>query len=332
MVVGDKWDHKAKIKYLKKHGLLQPRHKDEVRPKWSSKNTSATKALHAQILLQDSDDEDDALINDFYPQLGDTELTKEQKQKIKLQILQDLERRQNEPEAVVEPVEEIDGIYLGVAPDNEVTEVKLDEVKLGDYAKTRKVLAPKVSENLLEEYGITSYASTVRNTDYDDVKDSRIRLDKVDASQLDGFHIGQKKTEASNVRELTQEEREEELLRLTKADRAHLYNQIRKRFAPNAPQSKVLEIDNFNPEDQRLVEVLNSKLVKEEEQINDADFEKDLDELLGVLSSKQVKEKERDLDELLGELSVEEKPSSTEVKPKAKPATGEDFLDELLGL
>lgn len=370
-----KWDKKAKIKYLKKHGLLQPVQEPVVRPKWSSKKQTT----QSRIVLQDSDDEewdseeDDAFINDFYPQLGETELSKEQKQKVKQQILADLAQKQEQPNESKEQQDgEASGIYLGseeskqkdmdVKEDlkEEEDKPKLDEFITKDptRAKPRKLLKAKISDNLLEEYGLSSYKDTVKNKDdYNDIysrKQKERTLDKIRPDELNGFVIGKSvlgekpSNNKQHIKQLSEEEKKLDAERTAKARQNELYNQMRRTFNPeNSTKSKgkVLEINNINVHDRQQLDALNAKIIAhhDDDQIGDEDFERDIDQLLGTPSNSNSNSNpnnvedtplEVSLDDLMNDLQLKngDKSTSTNPQPKSHPHNSDqDFLDDILG-
>lgn len=321
-----KWDRKAKVKYLKKHGLAKrpPPSDSEQKPKWTSKRPGPTTQ---QIILVDSDsewdsEEDEELLNQYYPEIGKQNLTREQKEKIKQQILQDLiEEQENQKEEEIEAErtkEESDSIYLGSEEsrnrDNEEKELKpkLDEYVSKDpiltkAKKNRKLPKNKMHDNLLEEYGIERYSDTVTkdindyNLPYYSHKERR-NFDKIPANELDGFRIGESSfVDKSKVpyqnnhtlRNLTEEEMKENAERAAKSDQNKFYNQIKTKF--NIPdtdlnaKSKVIEINNFNANDSDQLRNLNSKLINNDLNIpviTENDLDDDIDLLLGDFKSK----------------------------------------------
>jgi hypothetical protein len=370
-----KWDKKAKYQFMKKHGISTKPPSDLVkvdRPKWSGKRKDG-KPNENQIILVDSEDEDewdsdadDALINHFYPQLGD-ELTKEQKAKVKQQILQEFSEENdmgkdltNDKEDLEGP-EEIDGIYLGKEPEKEIdtsaaTEMSGLSINLQDLIKpnkTRKLLRPKISDNILEEYGISSYKDVIRdNSDYNDVFEAKKKdrhLNDISAKELDGFVIGEslsKKSKDSfnHVQYLSTDEIQVEKERAALAEKNRLFKQIKNRFAPGQEKnkSKVLEIDNLNVKDHDILANLNTKLARSDrEKIRDDEVDEYLDIILDKEhGASEVDSTTRDpinspldLDEILAAL-----PTTTYKAPKnshgttKKPTNYDDtFLDELLG-
>ena len=370
-----KWDKKAKYQFMKKHGISTKPPSDSVkvdRPKWSGKRKDG-KPNENQIILVDSEDEDewdsdadDALINHFYPQLGE-ELTKEQKAKVKQQILQDFSEENdmgkdlpNDKEDLEGP-EEIDGIYLGKEPEKEIgtsaaTEFSGLSIDLQDLIKpnkTRKLLRPKISDNILEEYGISSYKDVLRdNSDYNDVFEAKKKdrhLNEISAKELDGFVIGEslsKKSKDSfnNVQYLSTDEIQVEKERAALAEKNRLFKQIKNRFAPGQEKnkSKVLEIDNLNVKDHDILANLNTKLARtDREKIRDDEVDKYLDIILDKehgasevdTTTRDTINSPLDLDEILSAL-----PTTTYKAPKnshgtaKKPTNYDDtFLDELLG-
>lgn len=330
-----KWDRKATYQYLKKHGL-QPQKEHVVRPKWSGKKSQEPK----RVLYDDSDsewdEEDDALINHFYPQIGEQTLSVEQKLKIKRQIIQGLMQKSEQPEAGEEEEQEEDemgGIYLGT-PDNDKLEeeefalpdleTKLSDFVIADLGKNRKLLRQKVSDNLLEEYGIASYASTVKDTNYN--TPAEIKIDKLTADDLHGFRIGDTlKPKQETIRTLTEDEQNEHSERAQKLERERLYSQIKNTFGDQKSQ-KVLEINNFNSNDKRLMDVLNLKIIKQSEAKSG-----DLDDLLGFTDEPATLQAQ-DLDLLLELAKGDAKEEKRELVFVGRaPRRDEDFLDDLLG-
>lgn len=325
-----KWDRKAKTKYLKKHGLnkkpvsIEP----EQRPKWSSKRTGSS---NQQIILEDSDsewdsEEDEELLNQYYPEIGKENLTREQKEKIKQQILQGLiEEQENRKDAdeAERSREEQDGIYLG-SEENRIKDNRAEEqkTKLDEYVskdpvlnktkKNRKLPKNRMQDNLLEEYGIERYSDTVTkdiddyNLSYYSQKERR-NIDKIPANELDGFIIGESslvnksKTpyqDTHTVRNLTEDEIKENAERAVKSEQNKFYNQIKTRFnvsesGPNT-KSKVIEINNFNENDAGQLKNLNSKLINNNlgaPAVVDNELDDDIDILLGDFKRKNEPQK-----------------------------------------
>jgi hypothetical protein len=326
-----KWDRKAKTKYLKKHGLnkkpvsIEP----DQRPKWSSKRAGTS---NQQIILEDSDsewdsEEDEELLNQYYPEIGKENLTREQKEKIKQQILQGLiEEQENSKEEANEAErnrEEQDGIYLG-SEENRIKEniaeekkTKLDEYVSKDTVltktkKNRKLPKNRMQDNLLEEYGIENYSDTVTkdiddyNLSYYSQKERR-NIDKIPASELDGFRIGESSLvnkskapyqDTHTLRNLTEEEIKENAERAVKSEQNKFYNQIKTRFnvsesGPNT-KSKVIEINNFNENDADQLKNLNSKLINNNlgaPALVDNELDDDIDILLGDVKHKNEPKK-----------------------------------------
>ncbi|CAI5759289.1 unnamed protein product [Candida verbasci] len=311
-----KYDKIAKLKYMKKHGIKKETRKDDgVKPKWSSKKK--TDPNKNKIKLEDSDDEwdsdvDEALINHFYPTLKESEeLTKEQKIKIKEQILKDLEKEEedgSEPEK-----EEIEGIYLGTEPEAKPKEkFNLEEfVESLDLKpkKNRKMLSNKFSDNLLEEYGLDSY-STKKDNDYNDIYNSKQKkLVHLDTDQLDEFVIGEPVKDTTNIRTLTEDEIKQQEERNKKIKQESFYKDLKSKFTDKSQKKgKVLEIDNLKGQ------------VFDYEKIKDDKNDFDLDEYLG-LSKDETPD--------IGSLNINEKERAT--KKVESKNTDLDFLDNLLG-
>lgn len=348
-----KWDHKAKVQYLRKHGLTRPRPKQETQPKWSSKKSATQKPQ----LLDDSDSEwdseDDALINHFFPDLGEQNLAVEHKRKLKRLIVSAIVEREG-AEHEQEEAEEPEGIYLGTRPeapeapeapatdDEEAFEIpdletKLSEFMLGDWnkPKPRKLLKNKILDNLLDDYGLDSYASTVKSNDYNakSAKTLAKQIDRLTSDDLHGFRIGDKlgQQREDNVRTLSEEEQQEHAERAEKLARARLYAQIKNTFGDDKLRAKVLEINNINPDDERAMATLNLKLTQT---AHPASIDDDLEELLGFSDQPSEPVPEDNLDELLGSAALGTT-KNTEVKRQApKMAIAKDdeaFLDDLLG-
>lgn len=356
-----KWDKRAKFQYLKKHGLLKPREELEKQPErrhWSSKNSEKSVLPHQRVVLEDSDeeawdsDEDDAFINDFYPQLGETELTKEQKMKIKKLILEDIAlgefTEKEEAEFDEEEQEEVDGIYLGTesdAPPAVLT--NLDEFlsKAPKSKTSRKLLQARISDNLLEEYGLDSYAQISKHRSGEVTSKKEINFDKLSAKQLAGFRVGEtiSPQQKHNVRYLTEEEKEENKQRESKSDQHKFYNQLRKKFDSEASTAKILEINNFNSKDMDQVANLNARLLKASTATprTELEFLDDLSVLLGTNVSEEEhtqdnnqKTEEDHLDHLLLSLNISPNvgTSSTESPATVRGrAPDSQFLDDLLG-
>lgn len=333
-----KWDRKAKTKYLKKHGLnkkpvsIEP----EQRPKWSSKRAGTS---NQQIILEDSDsewdsEEDEELLNQYYPEIGKENLTREQKEKVKQQILQSLiEEEENREEAseAERSREEQDGIYLG-SEENRIKEnsAEKQKTKLDEYVskdpvltktkKNRKLPKNRMQDNLLEEYGIERYSDTVTkdiddyNLSYYSQKERR-NIDRIPANELDGFRIGESSLankskapyqDTHTVRNLTEDEMKENAERAVKSEQNKFYNQIKTRF--NVSESgtntkpKVIEINNFNENDAGQLKNLNSKLISNNlgaPVVVDNELDDDIDILLGDFKHKNEPQKVNNMPENL---------------------------------
>lgn len=349
----NKWDHKAKIAYLKKHGLTRGKVQPEITPKWSSKKTTqSARTVYFDDSDSEWDSEDEALLNHFYPEIAEQELSEDQKKKIKRQIVNGLrqkaqeenteETENNDGEEETKSEDEMGGIYLGTEPENADDEIDLPdlEARISDFVvtdmaktKNRRMLKNKILDSLLTDYGIESYLDTVKSTDYNKLKQDRKDVDKLTADELHGFRIGQPgKSTSPFIRTLTDSELQEHAERSKKLESAKLYELMKRRFGDAAPKAKVLEINNFNADDKRLMAVLNLKLTHTEEKntLND-----DLDLLLGKQEHHEnVTSTPADLDLLLqqaarGEILVEKKTTNTVGHHASK--ADEDFLDDLLG-
>lgn len=367
-----KWDHKAKIQYLKKHNLTRPKPKQEKNtPKWSSKKTqdSTGNAWLNESEGSDWDSEDEAFLNHFYPQISEDSLSVETKQKLKRQIIKIVKK--SEPgeteETPTSDHDEKDGIYLGKKPeineegpesgsedeDGEFSddefeleipdlEVKLSEFVVSDMGKlrNRKMLKNKLLENLLEEYGLDSYSSTVKDTDYNDLVKTPFRnVDRLTAADLHGFRIGEnpKETKQPAVRALDEEELEEHRARGEKLEHARFHDQIKKKFGQEqASARRVLEINNFNADDKTQMESLNSKLTQRNNNKPVlGDVEDDLDVLLGIEGEKPVKTAMPQTFDFLLETLPQASVPKKEISKKEisrVKPSSDSFLDDLLGI
>lgn len=361
-----KWDHKAKIQYLKKHGLTRPKQKAEITPKWSSKKSSKKSTI---TLDSDSewDSEDEDLINHFFPELSPQELPEDYKRKLKQQIHNALAAREGadtEDEGKGgkdSQYEENDGIYLGTRPvdvadgdesdqgsfeDEDEFEFEIPdlEAKLSDFLilskphKSRKLLKNKMLDNFLEEYGIESLQSTVKNVDYNDVLKLKEKdFEKLDPSKLNGFRIGDSlnKPKASSVRILSKAEQQEHKDREEKREHARFYNQIKSTFGqqPEKANARILEINNLNENDEAQLELLNMR-INRNGQMASAGNEDDLDDLLGLSKDESSIPRQTDLDTLMLQSRSAGKSSTQPTIKKVQPKSlGLDaLLDDLLGI
>ncbi|ODV81722.1 uncharacterized protein CANTADRAFT_29125, partial [Suhomyces tanzawaensis NRRL Y-17324] len=294
-----KWDKKAKYLYMKKHGISAPKKDNTPKPKWTSKTADGSKRPE-RITLEDSDSEwdsdaDDALLNHFYPQLGETELSKDQKLKIKQQIMAQIEKEEQDQDTPVpQQLEERDGIYLGSKENQELEEkakestqtINLREIlaKASNPTKTRKALKAKISDNFLEEYGLDSYQSITRHKDdYNDLyeKSHPVNVMELSSSQLDGFMIGSSvpTNQKPESRVLTQEEIDEDRKREEKAKESRLYDEIRTKFNSKPPtvKSKVLDLNNYDSKNESHVSALNARITANSSQAVESSLDDDLD-------------------------------------------------------
>lgn len=354
----NKWDKKATYNYMRKHGLAKKETGEpEVRAKWSSKNTSLQPT---RLVLDDSDsewdlDDDDALLGHFYPDLGNSQsLTRDEKIRIKRLILEEIARKTGQEPEQSADANEPDGIYL-ISEESRLQDEQQRadfENRLEDYIstelskpkKTRKLLKNKVSENLLEEYGLNEYKDTVNvDQDYDKAfrgKQSRRHLDDISAAELAGFRVGEsqlgdtKQHVSTSMRALTEEEKQADSARAAKIEQARLLSQIKARFDGKQKQTKILEINNFNAEDARQMESLNKRLAAVGFQTNDG-LDDDLDVLLGGPATEEPNYQHTDdIDAFISsvgrpDLAPAVKGSSTVTKKPPAP-NDEAFLDDLL--
>lgn len=371
-----KWDHKAKIQYLRKHNLSQPKRQEEPRRKWSAKRSSAPdeNLWLRQIRSGDDDDEwtetDDVILNHFYPNISEDNLPLQEKKNLKTQILATIRGQLERP--LEEPLEDhADGIYLGTRPvevppeplgeepeqlDIADLETKLGEFIVSDFGlqKPRELLKHQTSENLLEEYGMSDYRSTVKAHDYNTVSEKRtVNLDHYNADDLHGFKIGlslhdlNPRPAPPSARELSEAEMKEHVERSKKNLDARFRDLIKRKFGGSAPKSPAyLEINNFNSNDAKQMSALNAKL----SQVRHTDpvSAQDLDDLLGYTAQDVPPETPAsnplDLLEQLDSIQINSasKKDSTELREPASAAkpepralsagrNDEGFLDNLLG-
>lgn len=332
-----KWDKKAKYKYLKKHNILpinKSNDNDTPSAKWSSKKKSINNTTTTGIILDDSDDEwdsdiDNALINHFYPQLSENdELTIEQKKKIKLQILANLDKDDaDEEKESTESIndEEIDGIYLGSdaneskelnPPNNNNQDSKFDleqfisNLDVKPQKNKRKLLHNKISDNFLEEYGLSSYQELNRNVDdYNSIYEKKQKelvknnINNIPIEKLDGFVIGEssiidtitadksKSTKKSNIQILTNDEKQKDIERQKLIEQENFYRQIKNKFNDNTMSKlnklgKVLEINNFDNTDVDQLAHLNNRILRNDDNNKTTTLDNDIDLLLGISSDR----------------------------------------------
>lgn len=355
-----KWDHKAKVQYLKKHNLARPKATPEQTPKWSGKKTQRQQPVWESDDDAEWDDEDDLLLEHFYPQISDDNLLVDQKRQLKRQIIHTIRKREETPQEAPPAPHRHDGIYLGTpegpteahgAPEPS-DELELDipdlDAKLQDFLvagrpKNRKLLSSNLLEDLLAEYGIDSYASTVRDTDYNALKKTVLDLDKLSASALHGLRIGEphKAPENRGLRSLTETEVREHDEREQKLQHARLLQQIKTTFGEERTRGKVLEINNINANDDAQMKALNAKLAAtgDAQAVDDTD----LDEILGLKADEPVASGpgflapgSDPLAEILdGEpalLNVEKKSKEPPKRVLGSQKVTDQFLDDLLGI
>lgn len=349
-----KWDKQAKFKYLKKHGLLKPREelndKKGHGPKWSGKNKSSIKENDDIGSDSDWSEEDEEVLNEMFPQLGSSELTKEQREKVKGQILEQLLEEQKQEELLhrkEEATKYDDGLYLGTIKQTEDEEqedkpapLTLEEFVSKDISTAKKVNRKlpknKLSENLLDEYGIDSYADTLKKTqdDYNDVylaKQQNRPLSKILTEELIDFKIGEStlngkprgldRNKKADSRLLTEKEIEQGRELEKKAELAAFYRSIKKRFdtkeGNDKPPQKILEINNLNELDEDQVKKLEDRMAKaarnENKNRREYGYDDDLEELIGGSGEdyetnrlQNPLNEKNDLDSLLQGFSIKE--------------------------
>lgn len=388
MVLKDsKWDKKAKKNYLRKHGLTQSRRpENHQRPKWSSKKKGKDgRTGHFAFEKSESDEwdseEDEEFVNYFYPQLSEKSLGTEQKLKIRNQLLQqlksELSSQQDVDDNTEHSQEEPDGIYLGEQrPETtkSTTEGRsiLDNVALKDkesilyktrQSKSKSVPKGKLSDNFLEEYGLESYADTVKpETDTSISKPitaTDLSLRKIANSSLDGFEIGKgalplsphHESKKSSIHELSSEEKAARQERARKYEENKFHNKIRSGLVTQRSKrpDMVLEINNFNNSDEAQMQNLNRRILADSKKDEDIGEEDDLNYLLGDCTTEKpdtsdIKEPlggQFDIDSFLSKLNIREEGTGQDTDQKQHdkstpltitvPLEEQDYLDSLLG-
>lgn len=331
-----KWDRKAKYQYMKKHGLNSKPVAEKPGKKWTK--TDDIDALETDEEWDSETDND--LLNHFYPSMGDDELTRDQKVKIKSQILAELRQKIEDGEDISEEeIEEVDGIYLGSSEDKSKDDTygreedpsKFSLLKyldnLDNNPNNRRLLKNKMTNNFLEEYGLDSYKD-ITKTDVDyKVKPEKKTLNDLPISELNGYKLGEDvEVPIDNVRTLTEEELQQDESRLELNKQNQFLNQIKNKYGKKTP-SKVLNTNNTLQKD------------------TNQPIDDDLDVLLGLDKDKATAPLTPsaldDVDDLINSLSIKSQPPreqrelhkpSTHAKTIVKPQTSpdEDFLDSIL--
>lgn len=342
-----KWDKKAKYKYLKKHGLTQQRgtneQNEQKQPHWSSKKPSSADGNAADSDTDWDSEEDEALINHFYPNLGESELTVDQKKKIRKQILAQLEEEEQKREEAAgnnedddeersgeqeEDQDEVDGIYLGTKPksDSSKETISFDLQQILENAKSsrgsgKRYFKQKMSSNFLEEYGLDDYKETVAKQDIDSYnkthyeKKATRNLQDISFDELEGFEIGKSQLgeprleSRPQMQHLSKQDMEEEKRRQGLVEDNKLYNTLRNKYgssnASKPRKNRVLEINNLNSKDVTQMNNLNSRIFNAQ----------------NAQVSALVGDLDEDLAELLGEVALSE---------ERIPTARGDPLDEIL--
>lgn len=220
------------------------------------------------------------------------------------------------------------------------------EAKLSDFLilakpqKSRKILKNNILENFLEEYGIDSLQSTVKDFDYNELLRNNIKqIAKMDISKLSGHRIGDslnKQPKTNNIRVLTEQEKQDHLDREKKLEHARFYNQIKSTFGMQNEKksSKVLEINNFDSKDERQVELLNMRIAKDGSQSVNTNDLNDLDALLGLSKVEKTGSESVTLDNLIRESKTltESQPPKITRKIPIGNHNDDALLDDLIGL
>ena len=341
-----KWDKKAKKKYLKKHGLNVKRQEEDYsqRPKWSSKKSvPKTNSTERNFVDSDSDsewdeEEDETLLRQYFPQINNKDLTREQKIKIKKQLVEELIKEQdiNSQQKVNESDE--DGIYLG-SLENKNADLGIDvptKRELGDFLDLNREINKTNKEdshetNILSDYGIDSHLDIGKKNleDYNLLhyaKQRNRKLDEIPLGDLEGFKVGESvlgrkkvenEKETSRVRSLTQDEQRKESQRRERAKEHEFYNSMRKKFGQhddNRGKNKVLEINNLNSGDEALMRTLNTRIVNQRNDNIDSYEEKDLAE---------------DIDLLLGKVEINDTDSMQKDHSQNSDLKVDDFIKEI---
>ena len=360
-----KWDRNAKLRYLKKHGLVQrPPTNQTPTPKWSAKKASQEQSIGAWS------EDDEEVLNQMFPQLGSPELTPDQRDKVKNQILADLieEQQKQLEEQKLEHDRHFseDGIYLGTKPEFDQPQAGPAPTTLEDFLSKDILVAKKTNRQLpstamrdnsvLEEYGIDNVIDTVptgeKTPDYNDTYRSKQKgrsLAKILNDELVGFRVGvdtlgaKKDFQSTNtiLEELNDEEKQQNKHMEQQANKAALYHTIKQRFG-DKKSGKVLELNNLDMNDDKQAEWLEKRITKDTQNRDNLDDDRVLEEMLGISLNDNIEDKNDGISGTNGNIDdfnleeimtaskvVPERSKTNHIKKKAAPAS-QDFLDSLL--
>ena len=208
----------------------------------------------------------------------------------------------------------------------------------------RKLLHNKISDNFLEEYGLSSYQELNRNVDdYNSIYEkkqkellTRNNLNNIPIEKLDGFIIGEsslidkinttdksKNIKKSNIQILTNDEKQKDIDRQKLIEQEKFYRQIKNKFNNNDDNvnklnklGKILEINNFDNNDVDQLAYLNNKILQNDNSKATTTLDNDLDLLLGISSDgkddvdkveSNVKQQDDNFDTFINKLTINDK-------------------------
>lgn len=211
-----------------------------------------------------------------------------------------------------------------------------------------------MSDSLLEECGLRSYSEiTKHENDYNDIhykKHENRNIEQNSSTELDEFVIGESsfndrrkliESKRAHVRYLTEVEKKQDEIRNLLAQQQKFYNEIKTKFDSDKKvimKRKVIEINNFNADDESQMDALNKKLAQTD--IASGNIDDDIDYLLGIDKNQKSQPEDNpkkvgeDFDSFFNEVtSKEDKKSNVKSeKPKFQfdKQEDEDFLNGLL--
>lgn len=362
MVLKDsKWDRKAKRNYEKKHGIVlqaPAKAKDTPKARWSGK-----KAVEPESDDEWDSDVDGPLLEHFYPSMSeDSHLTRDQKLKLKKQIIADIQR-QLEEEALREEQPEVidrsDGIYLGSDEAQQVDDRRAVAARAikeareqgtgGGDGQDKKFnmadflndLQEKLSQKNrrmptmknvadIEEYGL-SHRDLIKSTDdYDDLyqkSKTQRSVNQLTNDELRDYVIGTEfKLDSRGLtvelRSLTPEEIAEQRRRDEIALREARFRKLKQKLTADGGQAKAIEVNNFDNDDEEKVAWLGLK-IEDNGDVLAGDWEDDLSQLLGL---KLAAPEDEHIANVSRTAKLAKPPSV-----KGPPPSDTQFLDDLLG-
>lgn len=270
------------------------------------------------------------------------------------------EKEKEGKESIENTIEdELDGIYLGSDDTNKLKELKpningadskfdleefINNLDIKPKKNKRKLLHNKISDNFLEEYGLSSYQELNRNVDdYNSIYEkkqkellTRNNLNNIPIEKLDGFIIGEsslidkinttdksKNIKKSNIQILTNDEKQKDIDRQKLIEQENFYRQIKNKFNNNDDNvnklnklGKILEINNFDNNDVDQLAYLNNKILQNDNSKATTTLDNDLDLLLGISSDgkddvdkveSNVKQQDDNFDTFINKLTINDK-------------------------